>query len=186
MTAFIATLGPQTGLRTMIITRYSSGYVGCTIYSILNILTQYVSASMTDSILTDTIRRLGFSTTCVILGGQTLASINPGTLPLVAGVVIVGLGSVVPCFIGYHMVHHYELYAWMVITIVMLCLWGLGAKAGFDINAQKAVEDTGKSLSSDILSFGGIVFGSFTGVSVVAFKFRAGTDSYSQVVTCRS
>ena len=35
-TAFIATLGPQTGLRTMIITRFSSGYVGCTIYSILN------------------------------------------------------------------------------------------------------------------------------------------------------
>ncbi|KAJ3552669.1 hypothetical protein NM688_g4029 [Phlebia brevispora] len=39
-TAFIATLGPKTGLRTMIITRFSSGYVGGTIYSILNILTQ--------------------------------------------------------------------------------------------------------------------------------------------------
>ena len=39
-TAFIATLGPQTGLRTMIITRYSSGYVGGTIYSFFNILTQ--------------------------------------------------------------------------------------------------------------------------------------------------
>lgn len=41
-TAFIATLGPQTGMRTMIITRYSSGYVGGAIYSVLNILTQYV------------------------------------------------------------------------------------------------------------------------------------------------
>ena len=40
MTAFISTLGPKTGLRTMIITRFSSGYIGCTIYSILNILTQ--------------------------------------------------------------------------------------------------------------------------------------------------
>jgi purine-cytosine permease-like protein len=39
-TAFIATLGPKTGLRTMVITRFSSGYVGGTIYSILNILTQ--------------------------------------------------------------------------------------------------------------------------------------------------
>ena len=39
-TAFISTLGPQTGLRTIIITRFSSGYVGGTIYSILNILTQ--------------------------------------------------------------------------------------------------------------------------------------------------
>lgn len=39
-TAFISTLGPQTGLRTMIITRFSSGYVGGTLFSILNILTQ--------------------------------------------------------------------------------------------------------------------------------------------------
>lgn len=41
LTSFIATLGPKTGLRTMIITRFSSGYVGGIIYSILNILTQY-------------------------------------------------------------------------------------------------------------------------------------------------
>jgi hypothetical protein len=39
-TAFIATLGPLTGLRTMVITRFSSGYIGGTIYSVLNILTQ--------------------------------------------------------------------------------------------------------------------------------------------------
>ncbi|KAJ7643966.1 purine-cytosine permease [Roridomyces roridus] len=154
-TSFIATLGPKTGLRTMIITRYSSGYVGCTIYSILNILTQ-----------------LGFSTTAVILGGQTLASINPGTLPLVAGVVIVGVGSLIPCFIGYNMVHHYERYAWMVLFIVMLFLLGLGARAGYEIDAQKPFEDTGKSLSSDVLSFGGIIFGSVAGWAPVAADYN--------------
>ena len=45
-TAFIATLGPRTGLRTMIISRYSSGYLGCMFFSILNIITQYVFFSM--------------------------------------------------------------------------------------------------------------------------------------------
>ena len=35
--AFTATLGPKTGLRTIIITRYSSGYLGCQIYSFLNV-----------------------------------------------------------------------------------------------------------------------------------------------------
>ncbi|KAJ7758164.1 purine-cytosine permease [Mycena maculata] len=155
VTSFIATLGPKTGLRTMIITRFSSGYVGCTIYSVLNILTQ-----------------LGFSTTAVILGGQTLASINPGTLPLVAGVVIVGIGSLIPCFIGYNMVHHYERYAWMVLFIVMLFLLGLGGHAGFDINAQKPFEDTGKALSSDVLSFGGIIFGSVAGWAPVAADYN--------------
>jgi hypothetical protein len=39
-TAFIATLGPQTGMRTMIVSRYSVGYYGGAIFSILNILTQ--------------------------------------------------------------------------------------------------------------------------------------------------
>ncbi|KII93075.1 hypothetical protein PLICRDRAFT_101790 [Plicaturopsis crispa FD-325 SS-3] len=154
-TAFISTLGPQTGLRTMIITRYSSGYVGCTIYSILNILTQ-----------------LGFSATAVILGGQTLASINPGTLPLVVGIIIVGICSLIPCFIGYNVVHIYERYAWIVVTIVMLMLYGLGAKAGFDPSAQEPLQDTGRALSADILSFGGIVFGSFSGWAPVAADYN--------------
>ncbi|KAH7913882.1 permease for cytosine/purines, uracil, thiamine, allantoin-domain-containing protein [Hygrophoropsis aurantiaca] len=154
-TAFIAMLGPITGLRTMIITRFSSGYLGGTIYSILNILTQ-----------------LGFSTTAVILGGQTLANINPGTLPLVVGIIIIGVCCLVPCFIGYNMVHVYERYAWMVAFTIMLFLWGLGAKAGYDVNAQKAYQDTGKALSADVLSFGGIVFGSFSGWAPVAADYN--------------
>lgn len=53
----------------------------------------------------------------------------------------------------------------MVITVIMLMLWGLGGKAGFDINAQKPLEDTGEDYIGDILSFGGIIFGSVSGVS---------------------
>ena len=111
--------------------------------------------------------RLGFSTTAVILGGQTLASINPGTLPLVVGIIIVAVCSLIPCSVGYELIHLYERYAWIVITIIMLFLWGLGAHAGFDISAQKPLEDKGKDLAADVLSFGGIVFGSFTGVSPI-------------------
>ncbi|KZT39929.1 hypothetical protein SISSUDRAFT_1044887 [Sistotremastrum suecicum HHB10207 ss-3] len=154
-TAFIATLGPQTGLRTMIIARYSSGYVGGTIYSILNILTQ-----------------LGFSTTCVILGGQTLASVNPGTLPLVVGIIIVAICSLIPCFVGYNLVHVYERYAWIVTFIIFIMLYALGGKAGYDISAQKPLEDTGKDYIADVLSFGGIVFGSLTGWGPIAADYN--------------
>ncbi|KAF8885076.1 cytosine-purine permease [Gymnopilus junonius] len=147
LTSFIATLGPKTGLRTMVITRFSSGYVGGTIYAILNILTQ-----------------LGFAVTCVILGGQTLASVNPGTLPLIAGIVIIGVLSLIPCFIGYEMIHYYERYAWMPLFVVMLFLWGLGAKAGFDLSTEIAHEDVG--------CFGGIVFGSFTGWGPVVADYN--------------
>ncbi|KAG1782324.1 permease for cytosine/purines, uracil, thiamine, allantoin-domain-containing protein [Suillus placidus] len=154
-TAFVATLGPITGLRTMIITRFSSGYLGCTIYSVLNILTQ-----------------LGFATTTVIIGGQMLSNINPGTLPSIVGIIIIGVCSLIPCVFGYNMVHVYERYAWIITLTSMLFLWGLGGKAGYDINAQKPIEDIGHALSADILNFGGIVFGLFTGWAPVAADFN--------------
>jgi len=44
--ALVATLGPKTGLRTMVITRFSSGHVGGVLYSILNILTSRVDKSL--------------------------------------------------------------------------------------------------------------------------------------------
>lgn len=154
-TAFVATLGPITGLRTMVITRFSSGYLGCTIYSVFNILTQ-----------------LGFATTTVILGGQTLSNINPGTIPSVVGIVIIGVCSLIPCFFGYNMVHVYERYAWVITLTSMLFLCGLGGKAGYNINAQRPLEDIGRPLTADILSFGGIVFGLFTGWAPIAADFN--------------
>jgi len=106
------------------------------------------------------------------LGAQTLAAVNPGTLPLVVGVIIVALCSLVPTFVGYELVHHYERYAWMVTFIVFIMLYSLGGKAGYDIHAQAAKEDTGKDLAADVLSFGGIVFGSFTGWAPIAADYN--------------
>ncbi|KAL8277559.1 hypothetical protein RQP46_009991 [Phenoliferia psychrophenolica] len=153
-TAFISTLGPQTGLRTMVISRYSGGFAGGIIFSILNILTQ-----------------LGFSVTCVILGGQTLASVN-GVLPLAAGVVIVSVCSLIICFFGYEYLHHWERYAWIVLTCIFCMIYGLGSEGGYDISAQKASEDVGRNLAGDVLSFGGIVFGSCSGWAPVAADYN--------------
>jgi len=154
-TAFIATLGPQTGLRTMVIARYSSGYIGGIFYSVLNILTQ-----------------LGFSVLAVILGGQTLSSINTHNLPLVGGIIIIGVCSLIPCFVGYNLVHIYERYAWIIMLFIVCCLYGLGGKAGYDVNAQKPLEDTGRALSSDILSYGAIIFGSVAGWAPIAADYN--------------
>ncbi|KAF8555380.1 hypothetical protein OG21DRAFT_1507789 [Imleria badia] len=154
-TAFIATLGPRTGLRTMIISRYSSGYLGGTFFSVLNILTQ-----------------LGFAVTAVILGGQTLSSINANTLPLVGGIIIIGVCCLIPCIVGYDMVHVCERYAWIVTFFIMCCLYGLGGKAGYDVNAQKSLENTGRAFSADILSFGAIIFASVTGWAPIAADYN--------------
>lgn len=121
---------------------------------------------------------------CVIVGGQTLASVNPGTLPLVVGIVIIGVLSVIPCFIGYDMIHVCERYAWMPLLVVMLMLWGLGARAGFDLSSESKHEDNGRALSSDILSFGGIIFAGFTGVSVSLSMTAVLSHSNTSVGTC--
>ena len=109
---------------------------------------------------------MGFCILNCILGGQTLASVNPGTLPLVVGIIIIGVLSLIPCFVGYHLVHYYERYAWMVLFVIITFLWGLGGHAGFDTGPQNPPEGTGRALSAGILSFGSIVFGSITGVSM--------------------
>ncbi|KZO95131.1 hypothetical protein CALVIDRAFT_178789 [Calocera viscosa TUFC12733] len=152
--AFIATLGPQTGLRTMVITRYSVGYVGGSIFSILNILTQ-----------------LGFSVIAVILGGQTLYNISE-KLPLVVGVIIVSLVTLIVCFIGYDALHYYERYAWILLLIIFCMMYGLGGKAGYDPGAQVPLEDRGVDLAGDVLSFGGIIFSSASGWAPVAADFN--------------
>jgi len=149
----------------MVISRYSGGMIGGSIFSVLNILTQ-----------------LGFSCICVILGGQTLASINPGTLPLSVGIVIVSIATLIICFFGYNALHRYESVAWIVLTIIFIALFALGGAAGYDLGAQKAFEDTGRDLTGDVLSFGGIIFGSCAGWAPVAADFNCklptNTSSY--------
>lgn len=54
----------------------------------------------------------------------------------------------------------------MAQVVIFIMIYALGGKAGYDINAQKANEDTGVNYIADVLSFGGIVFGSFSGVSL--------------------
>ncbi|KAK0457488.1 cytosine-purine permease [Desarmillaria tabescens] len=155
LTSLVATLGPKTGLRTMIIVRFSSGYLGGIVYSVLNVLSL-----------------LGFAVTCIILGGQTLASVNAGSLPLVVGVIIVSICSLIPCFIGYNVVHTYERYVWIPLFVVMFFLWGLGGHAGFGIQAQKSSEESGRTLTASMLSFGGIVFGTTAGWATLSADYN--------------
>ena len=69
------------------------------------------------------------------------------------------------------MVHVYERYAWIMMLFVMSCLYGLGSKAGYDVGAQKPLEDTGRALAGDILSYGSIIFGVVTGWSPIAADY---------------
>jgi purine-cytosine permease-like protein len=83
----------------MVITRYSVGFVGGSIFAVLNILTQLgpftVSLACAHASRLKAILALGFSVTAVILGGQTLTNVSDGKLPLAAAVVLVGIVSLI-------------------------------------------------------------------------------------------
>src|SRR3954453_8175765 len=63
-----------------------------------------------------------------IVGGQVITSLSDGKCPLVVGVIIIALASLVIALLGYKFVHYFERFSWIVILIIFCIVAGLGAK----------------------------------------------------------
>ncbi|KAF8977720.1 hypothetical protein BGZ46_007168 [Entomortierella lignicola] len=150
-TAFCAILGPKLGLRQMVISRFSFGWWGAVVLSVLNIITQ-----------------IGFSVIAVILGGQTLVYVCGSGLPLTVAIIIVSIVTLLICFFGYDLVHKWERYAWILIACIMCILYGTGHK----YYSWTPSSSTGSDLTGGILSFGGVVFGSVIGWAPIAADYN--------------
>ncbi|THH31816.1 hypothetical protein EUX98_g2368 [Antrodiella citrinella] len=100
--AMFAVFGPKLGTRAMVHSRFSWGYYGAIIPSILNILTNE-----------------GYLVLNAILGGQALAGVSDH-LSTSIGIVIIGIISLAVTFCGYQVLHC------LVAFIVMI---GVGGKS---------------------------------------------------------
>ncbi|CAF4288964.1 unnamed protein product, partial [Adineta steineri] len=107
----MACFGPASGLRTMIFSRYSWGYYGASIISIINV-----------------IAALGWAAINSITGAQTLRVVFDDLLPLPVGIIIISFVSMIVSFVGYNWIHTYERYSWIPIFIAYCILAGVGAK----------------------------------------------------------
>ncbi|CAF3890391.1 unnamed protein product [Adineta steineri] len=107
----MACFGPASGLRTMIFSRYSWGYYGASIMSIINV-----------------IAALGWAAINSITGAQTLRVVFDDSLPLSVGIIIISFVSMIISFVGYKWIHIYERYSWIPIFIAYCILGGVGAK----------------------------------------------------------
>lgn len=75
----------------------------------------------------------------------------------------------------------------MPLLVLSLLLWGLGARAGFDLGDTHAPTPDGRSLVSGILGFGGVVFGNTAAVSKrCTYKHHIQTHLVNTVVIYRS
>src|SRR5215471_1005084 len=109
--AFTATLSPPTGLRQIAVCRYAFGIWGAKLCSLLNIVVI-----------------IGFAVIDSVIGGQLLAAVSGGDLPLAVGIIIVVLVAFVVSFFGYAIIHVYERYAW-IFAFVLLCVqWGQASR----------------------------------------------------------
>lgn len=132
--AYLATLGPKTGMRQMIQARYSFGRYLVSVPVLLNLAT-----------LT------GFIIIICVVGGQCLAAISDGTVSPNAGIVIIALLGLLISFCGFRVLHYYETYAFVPAVIALAIAAGCG---GSDLKKQAVVPSPD---AAAIMGYGGIV-----------------------------
>jgi NCS1 nucleoside transporter family len=148
--AFLATLGPRTGLRQMTVTRFAFGWVGGSIMALFNV------AACT-----------GWSAVNAIVGGELVAAVSGGTIGRPVAVLFIAVITTIVGMVGYKYVHAYARYAWIPAAIIFLILT-------FVIAPKVVVVPTPALNIAEIasfISFGGAVFGFATGWSSYASDY---------------
>ncbi|EIN08700.1 cytosine-purine permease [Punctularia strigosozonata HHB-11173 SS5] len=136
--AYFTTWGPKTGLRQMTQARYSFGYFGVIIPSILNM-----------------VNMCGFCILNCILGGQTLSVISGGSLSWTVGIVIIAIVSLFISFCGIQFLIWYERLSWPPILLVYLVALGVSGK--HLANPPQAAPATAASILSFASTIAGFV-----------------------------
>lgn len=114
--AYIATFGPRSGNRTMILTRYITGWWPSKLIVILTIIVF-----------------LGYILIDAVIGGQILSAVSPdNSLNIVVGIIIVSALTLLVSSFGYGFFHIYERYAWLPQLVVLSLLAGV-AGPKFDL-----------------------------------------------------
>ncbi|KAJ9609784.1 hypothetical protein H2200_006112 [Cladophialophora chaetospira] len=109
-TAYTGTLGPKTGLRQIAVSRYSFGFWGAKLCSVLNVVVGG-----------------GFAVVNVVITGQMLSAVSDYNMSIAVGCVIVAVISYVISVFGFAIIHTVEKYLWIVSVILLAVLIGQAA-----------------------------------------------------------
>ncbi|TID04298.1 Purine-cytosine permease fcyB [Colletotrichum higginsianum] len=132
--AFLATLGPKTGMRSMIQARFSFGRYLVSVPVALNLAT-----------LT------GFCVIICVVGGQCLSAVTKGALSPDLGIVLIALLSLLISFCGFRVLHFYETYAFIPAVIAIVIATACGG------SRLKEQAEMLPATAPAVLSFGMIV-----------------------------
>ncbi|KAL6707017.1 Vitamin B6 transporter [Coniothyrium glycines] len=135
--AYIATFGPKSGNRTMILARYVMGWWPSKLVVILNMIVL-----------------LGYAMIDCVVAGQILSAVSGGSMSIVVGIIIVAIIAWGITTFGYQVFHYYERWAWLP-QLVVLCILAGVAGPRFNIGTQShGDEDAGTVIGNRISFFG--------------------------------
>ncbi|KAJ4477122.1 permease for cytosine/purines, uracil, thiamine, allantoin-domain-containing protein [Lentinula lateritia] len=136
--AYFSTWGPKLGLRQLTLSKFSFGYFTSQVPIILNC-----------------IACVGWSVVNSIVGAQTLRAVSTAhQIPTAAAIVVIAIGPITISFMGYRVVHLYEQYAWIPVTIIFIIY--LGQIARF---IESDFRNSGTIEAGNVLSFGATIAG---------------------------
>lgn len=94
----------------------------------------------------------GFVIIGSVLGGSTLAAVNPGSISVEVSIVILNIIALFISFCGYKVLHQFERYSWIPSLIGLIIATGYGGKNFTQAEVEPAATST-------IVSFAGVVAG---------------------------
>ncbi len=149
--AFLSTMGPKLGLRQMVISRFSFGWVGAILMALFNVVAS-----------------TGWSAVNSIVGGQLLAAASGGVIALPVAVLIIAVVTTIVGIYGYKYVHSYARYAWIPVAVVCIIMTAIiGPKVVILSTPAFGIVEI-----ASFVSFGGAVFGFATGWSSYAADYN--------------
>jgi purine-cytosine permease-like protein len=126
-TAFNATLSPKLGLRQIATSRYSFGFYGAKLCSLLNIIigggygvVNYVSCGNISLVTNRT-------HTVQVVVGQILSAVSDYKMTITVGIIIIAILSYIISIFGFKIIHTFEKYSWIGTFILLLVLMGQAA-----------------------------------------------------------
>lgn len=143
--------GPKTGLRQIATSRYSFGFWGAKLCSVLNVIVGG-----------------GFAVVNVVITGQMLSAVSDYTMSIAVGCVIVAVVSYVVSVFGFSIIHTFEKYSWIVSFILVSVLYGQAAP---HIGPHAPSTSSGLGLAGSWLSIMSICFSSSSGWCSIAADY---------------
>lgn len=138
---YMSTYGPQSGNRTLVVTRYFLGYYISKACCLLNILTM-----------------LGYGMVNCILGGQVIYTVSGGRTAVPVGIIVVSTLTWFIAILGVHLFQFYTRYAWIIQILTLSIMIG-SAGPSFD-TSPSIPHEIPEATASNRLAFFSLCFAS--------------------------